>query len=168
MTPLFKPAVIDQRQSFADRTVSPLVIGKRPAKPLPPVADASAGRPAGYDLDAQRVYYHHQADGTARLVVMTPSEIVAIRVLRTARWPDEASSAPDINDDPEPPPDWQPMTYVSHSAQALAALPRSACRFGIGDPGEPGFRWCGAPVAPESSYCDEHHSECWRPAGRQS
>lgn len=30
------------------------------------------------------------------------------------------------------------------------------CRWGIGDPGTPGFRFCAAPVAAERAYCLEH------------
>lgn len=38
------------------------------------------------------------------------------------------------------------------------------CRFPIGMPKEPGFRFCDAPPMEGSSYCPECHAVCYRPA----
>lgn len=34
--------------------------------------------------------------------------------------------------------------------------PRRACEWPFGDPGEPGFNFCGAPVFAHAPYCQEH------------
>ena len=36
------------------------------------------------------------------------------------------------------------------------------CQYPFGHPGEPGFHFCGKPVDPQRSYCDEHHQLCHR------
>ena len=38
------------------------------------------------------------------------------------------------------------------------------CRWIDGDPRAPGWSYCQAPLAPESSWCDDHHARCY-PAG---
>lgn len=43
----------------------------------------------------------------------------------------------------------------------LAALPRRACRWPIGDPKAAGFSWCGAP-APQGPYCPDHRARAYR------
>ncbi|WP_082539941.1 MULTISPECIES: GcrA family cell cycle regulator [unclassified Caulobacter] len=53
----------------------------------------------------------------------------------------------------------------------LAALPRHACRWPIGDPKDPAFSWCGrsAPMTPtgRSPYCEGHRDRAYRStAGR--
>ncbi len=35
------------------------------------------------------------------------------------------------------------------------------CAFPIGDPGEPGFRWCADDAKRDSPYCAHHHSICY-------
>jgi GcrA cell cycle regulator len=42
-----------------------------------------------------------------------------------------------------------------------------ACRYPHGDPREPGFHFCGAPIAvPQAAYCPQHMLRCYqrRPA----
>lgn len=34
-----------------------------------------------------------------------------------------------------------------------------SCRFGHGDPKEPGFTFCGCPVIPGTSWCETHHAK---------
>lgn len=41
------------------------------------------------------------------------------------------------------------------------------CAYPDGKPWEPGFRWCGAPVKEESSFCQEHHTLCFVDAKQQ-
>jgi GcrA cell cycle regulator len=43
----------------------------------------------------------------------------------------------------------------------LAALPRRACRWPIGDPKDAAFSWCGAP-APLGPYCEDHRARAYR------
>ena len=35
------------------------------------------------------------------------------------------------------------------------------CQYPHGDPGEPGFRFCEAPVRGYGPYCPIHHALCW-------
>lgn len=44
---------------------------------------------------------------------------------------------------------------------SLGDLRDGDCRFPIGDPGKPGFHFCGEPALPGSSYCGPHHAVCW-------
>jgi GcrA cell cycle regulator len=44
---------------------------------------------------------------------------------------------------------------AGHAAQAVAELTASACRWPIGDPRAPGFRFCGG-HAPHGPYCAHH------------
>ena len=46
----------------------------------------------------------------------------------------------------------------------LSMAPGEGCRFPIGMPKEPGFRFCDAPPMEGSSYCPECHAICYRPA----
>ena len=43
--------------------------------------------------------------------------------------------------------------------------PPATCQWIEGEPRERAF--CGAPVKPGSSYCEEHHALCWRPAAEK-
>lgn len=38
----------------------------------------------------------------------------------------------------------------------LLELNESTCRWPVGDPGSPGFFFCGATPMPEKPYCDKH------------
>lgn len=40
--------------------------------------------------------------------------------------------------------------------------PARCCVWPHGHPPEPGFHFCGAPTAPEKSYCAEHHRAAYR------
>ncbi|HVK41200.1 MAG TPA: GcrA family cell cycle regulator [Phenylobacterium sp.] len=59
-----------------------------------------------------------------------------------------------------------PVDAVGLAAD-LAALPRRACRWPIGDPRDAAFSWCGRPVAPtptgRASYCEGHRARAYRP-----
>ena len=39
--------------------------------------------------------------------------------------------------------------------------PGLKCEFGIGDPKDPTFKFCGAAKRPGSSYCSKHHAVCF-------
>lgn len=43
-------------------------------------------------------------------------------------------------------------------------LQRHHCRWPLGDPGTPDFRFCGDRRAAGQPYCDEHRRTAWRPA----
>jgi GcrA cell cycle regulator len=51
-----------------------------------------------------------------------------------------------------------------YGAEALAVLPDRACHWPIGDPGEPGFQFCGAHVSSLGPYCAEHRAKAYLPA----
>jgi len=38
---------------------------------------------------------------------------------------------------------------------------KRGCSFGIGDPGEKGFRFCGERTAPGASFCETHRRICY-------
>ena len=43
-----------------------------------------------------------------------------------------------------------------YAADALEALPANACKWPIGEPNSPDFRFCGAPRGNHPSYCECH------------
>lgn len=45
---------------------------------------------------------------------------------------------------------------ATYGAAALEKLGNNVCRWPIGDPADPNFRFCGAPVAGRSPYCCTH------------
>jgi hypothetical protein len=57
---------------------------------------------------------------------------------------------------------------AAFGADALAELPDRACRWPIGDPAEPGFRFCGAPKVAGRSYCQHHLGIAYPPRSRAS
>ena len=76
---------------------------------------------------------------------------------------------------------WKPARFraVSGAVGALPSLPAASaprlkesspvrlpstigCRYPIGDPGTPNFRFCRAPRQSSSSYCECHHKLCYR------
>jgi GcrA cell cycle regulator len=52
---------------------------------------------------------------------------------------------------------------VSSFACTLLDLTEKTCRWPLGDPGTPDFRFCGAPKPFEQSYCVRHHAIAYRP-----
>jgi len=53
---------------------------------------------------------------------------------------------------------------ATYGADALAQLPDRCCRWPIGDPSQPTFRYCGAPRSSVlSSYCSEHRARSIMP-----
>ncbi len=51
---------------------------------------------------------------------------------------------------------------ATYGAAALESLPNDACRWSLGDPAEPNFTFCGAPVAGRSPYCTTHLGQAFR------
>ena len=49
-----------------------------------------------------------------------------------------------------------------YGAAALENLPNGACRWALGDPAEPDFSFCGAPVAGRSPYCTTHLGQAFQ------
>jgi GcrA cell cycle regulator len=47
----------------------------------------------------------------------------------------------------------------------LAALPRDGCHWPVGDPAQPGFGFCGRPMAGAGPYCDAHRRMAYRGPG---
>jgi GcrA cell cycle regulator len=49
-------------------------------------------------------------------------------------------------------------------------MPARGCEYGLGDPTDPGFKFCGKPRQRGSSYCAAHHKLCYRrvPAKKDS
>ena len=45
---------------------------------------------------------------------------------------------------------------ATYGAAALETLPNDACRWPLGDPADPGFRFCGARTAGRGPYCRTH------------
>lgn len=45
----------------------------------------------------------------------------------------------------------------------LMSLTSRMCNFPVGDPGDPGFRYCGHNKKAGSAYCEEHHRRCYVP-----
>lgn len=46
--------------------------------------------------------------------------------------------------------------------RSILELSEEVCHFPIGNPGEPGFAFCGGPVADGSAYCRAHHIRCYQ------
>jgi GcrA cell cycle regulator len=54
---------------------------------------------------------------------------------------------------------------LSDTVQAVMALTARTCRWPIGDPKEPGFRFCMVEKPADGRpYCEEHHALAWRRA----
>jgi len=49
--------------------------------------------------------------------------------------------------------------------KTVANLAATDCRWPIGDPREPDFRFCGAPQLPGRPYCDHHWRMAFQPSG---
>jgi len=54
---------------------------------------------------------------------------------------------------------------ATYGAAALEKLPDGACRWSLGDPAEPGFQFCGAPVDGRSPYCGKHRVQAFHRRG---
>ncbi len=54
---------------------------------------------------------------------------------------------------------------ATYGAAALENLPDNACRWSLGDPAEPDFTFCGAPVAGRSPYCTAHLGQAFQRGG---
>ncbi len=54
---------------------------------------------------------------------------------------------------------------ATYGAAALENLPDGACRWSLGDPAEPNFTFCGAPVAGRSPYCTTHLGQAFHRGG---
>ena len=59
--------------------------------------------------------------------------------------------------------------HASNRRKPVAQLPSRvlpvarSCAWPIGEPGEPGFHFCGAPHVEGSSYCADHHKVAYKP-----
>ena len=51
---------------------------------------------------------------------------------------------------------------VTGGGEAMARVPRRGCLYPNGEPEEPGFKFCGAPVMAGRPYCAEHCAACYR------
>jgi GcrA cell cycle regulator len=51
---------------------------------------------------------------------------------------------------------------ATYGAAALENLPNDACRWSLGDPADPNFTFCGAPVAGRSPYCNTHLGQAFQ------
>jgi GcrA cell cycle regulator len=71
--------------------------------------------------------------------------------------PAEAKTQP-IAPTEVPIPDNMPPARATGAADALAALQPHDCRWTIGDPQHPDFRFCGARKEPGRSYCSYHRA----------
>ena len=54
---------------------------------------------------------------------------------------------------------------ATYGAAALEKLPDNACRWSLGDPAEPDFAFCGAPVKGRSPYCASHLGQAFLRGG---
>ena len=58
------------------------------------------------------------------------------------------------------------IDVISRAAEMLYDLPASACHWPCGDFEDPGFKWCGDAIAPDSVYCEVHRGEAYNPEMR--
>jgi GcrA cell cycle regulator len=58
-----------------------------------------------------------------------------------------------------------PGPSATYGAAALESLADSACRWSLGDPAEPDFAFCGAPVSGRWPYCPVHVSQAFQYGG---
>lgn len=56
---------------------------------------------------------------------------------------------------------------ATYGAAALEKLPDDACRWSLGDPAEPDFAFCGAPVEGRSPYCSSHLGRAFQRGGSE-
>lgn len=58
-------------------------------------------------------------------------------------------------------------TVVASPGATILTLTTSCCRWPIGDPGTPSFRFCGARAVAGQPYCEAHARMAYQPASSQ-
>jgi hypothetical protein len=84
----------------------------------------------------------------------------------------DAKPEPEPESELEPEPESEPTTPVGaeapradpslSTAERVVALTRGTCRYPIGDPARPGFRFCSDPIAGRPPYCAHHHTLAYK------
>ena len=97
-----------------------------------------------------------------RLALKVSSDLVASPDDVVARWKPVEFRA--VSSDVGAPPSRPAAAGIRPKERAVANLHSSlGCRYPIGVPGEPGFRFCRAPRRDiVTSYCECHHKLCYR------
>jgi hypothetical protein len=60
-----------------------------------------------------------------------------------------------------------PLTLANGKFVTTATLTSRTCKWPIGDPGEPGFHYCGHPPESGRPYCDAHDLRGYQPRARR-
>ncbi|MCB9958576.1 MAG: global cell cycle regulator GcrA-like protein [Rhodospirillaceae bacterium] len=55
-----------------------------------------------------------------------------------------------------------PAPVVEPTGTTILSLTERMCRWPIGDPRNPGFRFCGRSILPGHSYCAEHAAQAYQ------
>lgn len=58
-----------------------------------------------------------------------------------------------------------PEPFIGSLADAFSRLTSATCRWPIGDPSKPNFRFCCAPRLDVSAYCDAHDQRAYQKSG---
>lgn len=130
----------DSKDAAASKATSD-VVEKAAAKPATPVRKASPAAPEAAKATPQPV-------APARPVPAAPKETVA------ARREPVAAPKPEPRVAPTPRPAMPPRFSSAGIDRPTRRGP--SCCWPIGDPGTPGFHFCGATPLPGKPYCAEH------------
>ncbi|MGF1464004.1 MAG: GcrA family cell cycle regulator [Maricaulaceae bacterium] len=66
-----------------------------------------------------------------------------------------------------PPPPLEPAPLENGNFATVLTLSERICKWPIGDPTDPNFRFCGRPSKPGSPYCEAHARMAYQPASKK-
>lgn len=67
----------------------------------------------------------------------------------------------------KPVPAQNPVVLENGEFATVATLKDNMCKWPIGDPAAPGFRFCGHPTTPGTPYCEAHARLAYQPVERR-
>lgn len=85
---------------------------------------------------------------------------IKLRKIRAPKLVEVAPRAEPLPPEPAPPPD-------TSCAVSLLELTSTTCRWPLGDPRDPEFKFCGALCSAEETYCGYHAGIAYVPANRR-
>lgn len=112
------------------------------------------------------------AEAKPKRRVRTLKKVPALRLVHPARAPDGPVPAPPGEPSSVDPIEQPPFKALggeppSDTAAAVMGLTWGACRFPLGHPGRPGFRFCGAARHGKWPYCQEHGAVTYQPSKKR-
>ncbi|MCG8443546.1 MAG: GcrA cell cycle regulator [Caulobacterales bacterium] len=95
-----------------------------------------------------------------------PRRVIKPRAPRVARRPLRPLVTTPVTPAPAPTP-VEPQPLPNGEFATVLTLSNHICKWPIGDPSDPGFRFCGRKAQAGSSYCEAHAQVAFQPARRR-